>query len=306
MSRKILNVLFVLSFAGFAGTVPVHAQEEKSQEIKVSIEVDDGIRSTSIVIVDSDGQEQELKWTGEKVPSDIQKKLDELNIEYPLDEENLEAEEHIEKKVEKKVLRRSGDKSIEIRVDSEDADGGKGHGKEIRVSTEDDNGVQKTKITITDHDGQEETYEWSGDEAPKELIERHPDVKMQIRKKSDRRERAFLGIGMKETIEETNDNGAENKSHFITIDDVIKDSGADQAGLRNGDQLLEIDGRNVSNVNAVTELLSEKKPGDVLKIKVLRDSDEKYFDVTLGSPPEDYEILEEKVIEKKVIKKREK
>ncbi len=57
---------------------------------------------------------------------------------------------------------------------------------------------------------------------------------------------------------------------------------AQEAGIRAGDIILEIGGLQVSKVAAVQAFLSEKSPGEVVKVKVLRGNQEIVLEVTLG------------------------
>jgi serine protease Do len=48
-------------------------------------------------------------------------------------------------------------------------------------------------------------------------------------------------------------------------------SPAERAGLRAGDVMVEFDGKPIQNLYDFTYALREKKPGDEVKVKVLRD-----------------------------------
>jgi serine protease Do len=62
---------------------------------------------------------------------------------------------------------------------------------------------------------------------------------------------------------------------------VVPGSPADKAGLEENDIILEVEGKKITSERSLVGLLSENKPGDVIKMKVLHDGEEKAIDVTL-------------------------
>ncbi len=57
----------------------------------------------------------------------------------------------------------------------------------------------------------------------------------------------------------------------VRFSDVREGSPAAKAGLKGGDILIEFDGKKVQNLYDFTYILRTKKPGDTVKVKVLRD-----------------------------------
>jgi hypothetical protein len=79
---------------------------------------------------------------------------------------------------------------------------------------------------------------------------------------------------------------------------VTPGSGAEQAGLRQGDRLISIDGIDVSEdtVNRIRQALAERKPGDSVDVMVRRgDHEERIMPVTLGSPLHDFSRISERI-----------
>jgi hypothetical protein len=54
------------------------------------------------------------------------------------------------------------------------------------------------------------------------------------------------------------------------VNSVFPDGGAGNAGMRAGDQIIEIDGQTVKGIAEYLSLTADKKPGDVLSVTVLR------------------------------------
>jgi len=57
------------------------------------------------------------------------------------------------------------------------------------------------------------------------------------------------------------------------VDEVDPGSAAERAGLRNNDQVLEIDGQSVDSFEALIDVIKEKQPGDKVPIVFRRGSD---------------------------------
>ncbi|WAM34846.1 S1C family serine protease [Caldicellulosiruptor morganii] len=70
----------------------------------------------------------------------------------------------------------------------------------------------------------------------------------------------------------------------LYISKVYSGTGAAKAGLKEGDVILQIDGKKVTTFSDIQSILSTHKIGDVITIRVLRDGQTKDFKVTLGTP----------------------
>lgn len=68
----------------------------------------------------------------------------------------------------------------------------------------------------------------------------------------------------------------------LRLSGVTPGSPADQAGLAEGDVIVEFDGKPVTDLYSYSEALYPKQPGDVVKVVVLRGAERKEFTVTLG------------------------
>lgn len=71
--------------------------------------------------------------------------------------------------------------------------------------------------------------------------------------------RPYVGIGISET------------RYGLFITSVQEGSGAEKAGLKVDDMILEVDGKAVSSTSQINEIRDKKKPGDKLKFKILRE-----------------------------------
>ncbi len=81
--------------------------------------------------------------------------------------------------------------------------------------------------------------------------------------------RPLVGIGISET------------RYGLFISTIQEGSGAERAGLKVDDMILEVDGEAVTSTSQVNEIRDKKKPGDTLKFKILRERATMEIDVEL-------------------------
>lgn len=101
-------------------------------------------------------------------------------------------------------------------------------------------------------------------------------------KKFGRIIRPFLGVRyilLNEKISQANDLPVDYGALLVggaTEDEpaVVPDSPAERAGLKENDIILEVDGQRVDQAHSLARLLARHKPGDEVKLKILRDKRE--------------------------------
>ena len=84
---------------------------------------------------------------------------------------------------------------------------------------------------------------------------------------------AYLGVQVRDA-----DDGVE-------ITGLADDGPAAQAGLRAGDVITELGGKQVEGASALTSLVDERKPGDSVEVKIRRGGDTQTLTVELGERP---------------------
>ena len=69
------------------------------------------------------------------------------------------------------------------------------------------------------------------------------------------------------------------------IGTLIEGGAADKAGLKEGDEIVAVEGKPVKSPEEYLEAVgNERKPGDKLKLSVLRGTEKKEFEIVLGTP----------------------
>jgi S1-C subfamily serine protease len=115
-------------------------------------------------------------------------------------------------------------------------------------------------------------------------------------------EYAFLGVTSESLYPQLADHLGIDAENGALITDVVNGSPADDAGLKGstgestfqlqhvktgGDVVIAVDGKPVFQNNDLSELIALHKPGDTVKLDILRDGQHATVDVTLGSRPSD-------------------
>jgi serine protease Do len=72
----------------------------------------------------------------------------------------------------------------------------------------------------------------------------------------------------------------------VLVVEVIEDSPAEEAGFKRGDVVLSVDDHRVKSPTELQLLIADMPVGEKVKVKVLRDKDEKTLQVALGERPE--------------------
>ncbi len=73
----------------------------------------------------------------------------------------------------------------------------------------------------------------------------------------------------------------------VVVEQVMPDSPADQAGLRRGDVITEVDGEPMDNAAHLRQTIADRGPDEQVKLTVVRNGDREKLTVTLGQLPAD-------------------
>lgn len=95
-------------------------------------------------------------------------------------------------------------------------------------------------------------------------------------------ERGYLGVVIQPLTSELAKSFALDQSKGILIAQVSKHSPAEKAGLRQGDVVVEYDGKAARDVASFRNRVSLTSPGKTVKLKVMRDGKIKELSVTIG------------------------
>jgi serine protease Do len=88
--------------------------------------------------------------------------------------------------------------------------------------------------------------------------------------------RGYLGVSLQE---------AEAAESGALVADVTNGGPASKAGLRNGDRVVEFDGKQVKSTKQLTEIIADAQVGKNINVKFVRDGREQSSSITLAERP---------------------
>ncbi len=97
--------------------------------------------------------------------------------------------------------------------------------------------------------------------------------------------RGWIGVGLQELSDPLKKQLAAESG--VVVSAVYPGNPAAEAGLRAGDVIVGVDGEKVTESEQVIRAIGARKPGDSVKLGVLRDGSDKTIKVTLGERPDE-------------------
>jgi Do/DeqQ family serine protease len=110
-------------------------------------------------------------------------------------------------------------------------------------------------------------------------------------KRYGRVQRAILGVAIGDVNADIAKKHNLDKIEGVFVAGVTPNSGAEEAGIKEGDVILSIDGVTVNSPAQLQEQIGKHNPGDQVNVLVKRDNKPKQFRVTLRNMHGDTEIL---------------
>ena len=113
-------------------------------------------------------------------------------------------------------------------------------------------------------------------------------------------QRALIGIGYNEVtyefVEQMGEELGIKEAGGLYVGSVEPGGGAEEAGIREGDIMVEIDGIKTDTSSALLEYIAKKRPNDRVNITVKRDGKLKHFDVVLRNKAGKAELLKKDTV----------
>jgi len=98
--------------------------------------------------------------------------------------------------------------------------------------------------------------------------------------------KAWLGVAVQELNDELREVlGIEDEFAGVLVANVTDGSPADKAGIKHGDLIVSVAGREVETPDELVELIQSKKPGSEVVVSLVRDGEKRRMSVVLGKAP---------------------
>ena len=104
-------------------------------------------------------------------------------------------------------------------------------------------------------------------------------------------QRALLGVSIGDVTASVAEKYKLDKIEGVFIGKVNENSAAEEAGIKNEDVIISINGIPVNSTSQLQEQVSKHRPGDIVKVLIKRDNKSKPFNVTLRNMHGDTEIV---------------
>ncbi|MBL7074869.1 PDZ domain-containing protein [candidate division KSB1 bacterium] len=95
----------------------------------------------------------------------------------------------------------------------------------------------------------------------------------------------WLGVYLDNLTPEIKESLDYGGKYGVLVEEVAKDSPAEEAGIEDGDIIVEWDGKTVKNIYKLKRWIREGKAGDKMTVKIFRDGEEKVLEVEVGGRP---------------------
>jgi len=100
--------------------------------------------------------------------------------------------------------------------------------------------------------------------------------------------RGYLGVSIQNVNQALAKSFNLPETHGALVSSVGKDTPAENAGLRDGDFIVEVNGKNVKNVNDLRNCIAAARPESTVKLRLYRDGKSRTVKVRIGRQPEDF------------------
>ncbi len=110
-------------------------------------------------------------------------------------------------------------------------------------------------------------------------------------------ERGYLGVRIQQVTDDLADSLGieENRGEFVQS--VQAGEAAERAGIRAGDIVLTVDGKQVTPEQTLSYLIANIRPGTTVPVELIRDGESKRLNVTVGKRPSEEELRQQQMFD---------
>jgi serine protease Do len=105
--------------------------------------------------------------------------------------------------------------------------------------------------------------------------------------KSGKVTRGWLGVMIQDITPELAESFGIKQTKGVLVGDVVQDGPADKAGLKRGDIVTALNGKDVDNAHTLSRLVASTSPNTQLTVQIIRDGKNKDIKATIGTMPDE-------------------
>jgi serine protease Do len=105
--------------------------------------------------------------------------------------------------------------------------------------------------------------------------------------KSGKVTRGWLGVMIQDITPELAESFGIKQTKGVLVGDVVQDGPADKAGIKRGDVVTGINGKEVDNAHTLSRLVASTSPNSQVTVQIIRDGKSKDIKATIGTMPEE-------------------
>ncbi len=110
-------------------------------------------------------------------------------------------------------------------------------------------------------------------------------------KEQERRQSGWIGVMIRDVDKSLTDRKHLNSEEGAYVEDVVDQSPADSAGLKQGDVIVQFGSTTIEDANDLTRAVQKNAPGTKTSVTVLRDGEKKTLTITVGVPERSREFM---------------
>lgn len=100
------------------------------------------------------------------------------------------------------------------------------------------------------------------------------------------RQEGWIGVYAQDLDQELRRYMDIDDKHGVLVNEVLEDSPAEDAGIREEDVITRFDGKRIRDMEDLTRAVKRKEPGDKVKVEIVRDNEKKTVKLRVGEKPE--------------------
>ncbi len=106
--------------------------------------------------------------------------------------------------------------------------------------------------------------------------------------KKDTAKKGWLGVSIQDVDEDLKEALDLKSTEGVLVNEVVEDSPAEEAGIKKKDVIIKYKGKKVKDTGDLTTWVRETKPGEEVRLEIIRDGKKKKPKVIIGKLPRSY------------------